>query len=58
MAHWSDCPVNNAPALPVGACTCGNNAPNLNPVGHVSPYQPIDLRYPGRKPVTPAQETV
>ena len=21
--HWSDCAVNNAPALPVGECNCG-----------------------------------
>lgn len=27
MAHWSSCAVNNAPALPVGPCDCGNNAP-------------------------------
>jgi len=27
MAHWSDCAVHNAPALPVGLCDCGNDAP-------------------------------
>lgn len=21
--HWSDCAVNNGPALPAGPCTCG-----------------------------------
>ena len=21
--HWSDCAVNNGPALPVGSCDCG-----------------------------------
>ena len=23
QSHWSDCAVNNAPALPVGECNCG-----------------------------------
>jgi hypothetical protein len=23
LEHWSDCAVNNAPALPVGPCDCG-----------------------------------
>ncbi len=27
MDHWSSCAVNNGPALPVGPCNCGNDAP-------------------------------
>ena len=27
MAHWSSCAVHNAPALSVGECDCGNDAP-------------------------------
>lgn len=25
--HWSDCAINNAPALPVGSCNCGGFVP-------------------------------
>lgn len=27
MAHWSSCSINNGPALPVGDCDCGDDAP-------------------------------
>lgn len=29
MAHWSNCATNNGPALPVGPCDCGNDAPSV-----------------------------
>jgi len=30
MAHWSSCAVHNAPALPVGPCNCGGDAPEMS----------------------------
>lgn len=36
MAHWSSCSVNNGPALPVGSCDCGNDAPDA---GNVIPFR-------------------
>lgn len=49
MAHWSDCPVNNAPALPVGPCNCGNDAPVAVPASYCFSDEMLE-RYPeGRK---------
>lgn len=30
MAHWSDCAVHNAPALPAGPCDCAKDAPSAD----------------------------
>ncbi len=39
MAHWSSCAVHNAPALPVGPCDCGDDAPMTATVIQIRDYQ-------------------